>query len=113
MVQLLIDKQQLTPAEAHRHPNANLIYRTLGDKPVVEIDLYEEPLAADDALLLCSDGLSGLVEDQELAAAVDQERTPEAACRRLVALAKDRGGHDNITVIIVQLRAAPMENDAG
>lgn len=113
MVQLLIDKQQLTPEEARRHPNANLIYRTLGDKPVVDIDSYEEPLSAGDALLLCSDGLSGLVEDQELATAIAQEKTPDAACHRLVALAKQRGGHDNITVIIARFSGLDAPVAAG
>ncbi len=112
MVQLLIDKQQLTPDEARHHPNANLIYRTLGDKPQVEIDLFEESLVPGDALLLCSDGLSGLVEDRELQAAVEEEPTPEGACRRLVALAKQRGGHDNITVIVVRFSAAPSNGMA-
>lgn len=113
MVQLLIDKQQLTPEEARRHPNANLIYRTLGDKSVVEIDSYEESLAAGDALLLCSDGLSGLVDDQELVAAVVQEKTPAAACRHLVDLAKQRGGHDNITVIIARFSILDAAVTAG
>jgi serine/threonine protein phosphatase PrpC/ribosomal protein L40E len=103
MVQLLIDKQQLTPAEARHHPQANLIYRTLGERANVEIDTYEEPLAAGDMLLLCTDGLSGLVEDSQMHTVVTSSSSPQAACAKLVELAKAGGGHDNITVIVVQL----------
>jgi protein phosphatase len=103
MVQLLIDKQQLTPEQARNHPQGNLIYRTLGERANVEIDTYEEPLAAGDMLLLCSDGLSGLVEDSQLHTVVTSSPSPQAACAKLVELAKAGGGHDNITVIVVQL----------
>lgn len=104
MVQMLLDKQQITPEEARNHPNANLIYRTLGEKPNVEIDGYQERLAVGDTLLLCSDGLSGLVENEQLRAAVLANPTPQAACARLVEMANRAGGHDNISVIIIRLQ---------
>ena len=81
-----------------------MIYRTLGEKPNVEIDGYQERLAVGDTLLLCSDGLSGLVENEQLRAAVLANPTPQAACARLVEMANRAGGHDNISVIIIRLQ---------
>jgi len=101
LVQRLIDNNQLTPEEARHHPNANLIYRTLGERANVEIDTFEESLAPGESLLLCSDGLSGLVDDDEMHRIIVTAPSPQAACTRLVDLAKAAGGHDNITVIIV------------
>ena len=106
LVQLLIDKKQLTPAQARHHPQAHQIYRTLGERAQVEIDLFVEMLQPDDILLLCSDGLSGLVEDSQMAAVIAHATTPQAACQQLVDLARLAGGHDNISAIIVQLKAA-------
>jgi len=101
LVQRLIDSGQLTPAEARHHPNANLIYRTLGERANVEIDTFEESLAPGDTLLLCTDGLCGLVDDDDLHRVVTTAPSPQAACIQLVELAKAAGGHDNITVIVV------------
>lgn len=104
LVQRLIDSGQLTPAEARHHPNANLIYRTLGERANVEIDTFEEALAPGETLLLCTDGLCGLVDDDELHRVVTTASSPQAACARLVELANAAGGHDNITVIVVAAR---------
>ncbi len=90
----------LTPDQAMRHPQKNLLTRALGTKPSVDVDLFEGELGKDDKLLLCSDGLTGRVEDREIASIVNQY-APEEAARRLVALANERGGNDNITVLIV------------
>lgn len=90
----------LTPEQAMRHPQRNLLTRALGTKPSVEVDLFEGELGPEDKLLLCSDGLTGRVEDREIASIVNQYAPAEAA-RRLVALANERGGNDNITVLIV------------
>ena len=93
----------LTPEQARRHPQRNLVTRALGSKPDVQVDLFEGELEAGDTLLLCSDGLTGRVEDPELAAIVLQYPAQEAA-RQLVALANERGGNDNISVLIVNAR---------
>jgi serine/threonine protein phosphatase PrpC len=107
LVQRLIDSGQLTPAEARHHPNANLIYRTLGERANVEIDAFEESLAPGEILLLCTDGLCGLVDDDELHRVVATASSPQTACTQLIELAKVAGGHDNITVIVV---AAQSDN---
>jgi serine/threonine protein phosphatase PrpC len=111
LVQRLIDSNQLTPEEACHHPNANLIYRTLGERAAVEIDAFEEAIDAGDKLLLCSDGLCGLVDDPDLHCAINAAPTPQAACVRLIELAKAAGGHDNITAIVVAVldAAAPPQ----
>ncbi len=91
----------LTPEQARKHPQRNLVTRALGSKPAVEVDLFEGEISAGDALLLCSDGLTGRVSDQEIATIV-RENLPIEAARLLVALANERGGNDNITVLIVR-----------
>jgi serine/threonine protein phosphatase PrpC len=97
----------LTAEQARRHPQRNLVTRALGSKPSVEVDLFEGEIGAGDTLLLCSDGLTGRVQDQEIAAIV-RGNSPQEATRRLVALANERGGNDNITVLLVsaQVEAA-------
>lgn len=96
----------LTPEQAKRHPQRNLVTRALGSKPAVEVDLFEGEIGAGDTLLLCSDGLTGRVEDQELAAMV-REHPPQRAAKMLVDLANERGGNDNITVLIVSAQEEP------
>ncbi len=91
----------LTPEQARRHPQRNLVTRALGSKPDVQVDLFEGEIKAGDTLLLCSDGLTGRMRDNEIASIV-RGHQPEEAARRLVALANERGGNDNITVLIVQ-----------
>ena len=104
-VQGLVDHGVLTPAEARRHPDAGMLTRALGHPRTSNGDPLEPEVMADalplepgDALVLCSDGLHDLVEDDEIAEAV-AGRTPEEVVERLVQLALDRGGHDNVTVV--------------
>ena len=97
----------LTPEQAKRHPQRNLVTRALGSKPSVDVDLFEGEVSTGDAILLCSDGLTGRVEDHEIAAIV-RDHSPNEAARLLVAAANERGGSDNITVLIVS-----TEKDAG
>jgi serine/threonine protein phosphatase PrpC len=95
----------LNEEQARRHPQRNLVTRALGSKPAVEVDLFEGEIAAGDTLLLCSDGLTGRVADQEIANIVREQPASEAA-RQLVALANERGGNDNITVLIISAEEA-------
>ncbi len=93
----------LTREQARLHPQRNVVTRALGSKPSVEVDLFEGQLADGDALLLCSDGMSGLVEDWEIETIV-REQSAQDAVRSLVAKANEQGGMDNITVLIVDTR---------
>lgn len=108
-VQMLIDKGVISPMEAHEHPDAGILTRALGHPrmadgqpftPHVEGDALA--LAPGDALVLSSDGLHDLVSDDEIAAAI-AGAAPEASAARLVELALERGGHDNVTVAVVTL----------
>jgi serine/threonine protein phosphatase PrpC len=102
LVERLVALGQITPGEARVHPQRNVIYRTIGDKEEAEIDFFVQTLKPGDSLLLCSDGLSGKVEDAEIWRLVKRSRSPQEACEQLVQAANDRGGGDNITVIVVQ-----------
>jgi protein phosphatase len=93
---------QIKPDEARAHPQRNVIYRTIGDKERAQVDFFVQTLNPGECLLLCSDGLSGKVEDDEIGRIVGASRSPQEACELLVQAANDRGGDDNITVIIVQ-----------
>jgi serine/threonine protein phosphatase PrpC len=102
LVERLIALGQITPDEARIHPQRNVIYRTVGDKEEAEIDLFVQQLNPGDSLLLCSDGLSGKVEDVEIWRLGRRGRSPQEACEQLVQAANDNGGDDNVTVIIIQ-----------
>lgn len=104
IVARLVDIGQLTPEQARVHPQRNMVYRSLGTDPQVEVDVASQELAPGDALLLCSDGLVSYVEDAELARIVLEEANEARACERLVDLANQRGGKDNITVVIARAR---------
>jgi PPM family protein phosphatase len=96
----------LTLEEARRHPARNILTRAVGSQEEVEADLIEQDLKAGDALLLCTDGLTTMLEDPDILATVQtHEDDPEASCRALVELANSHGGDDNVTVVLV--RALP------
>jgi serine/threonine protein phosphatase PrpC len=103
LVERLVTAGQITPEAAAVHPQRNVIYRTVGDKPEVEVDLFAESLQAGEALLLCSDGLSGKVADDKMWHIWRTSTSPQETCDRLVEAANQAGGEDNITVVIVQL----------
>lgn len=104
LVARLVDIGQITAAEARVHPQRNVVYRSLGGDPTVDVDTLSQALAPGDVLLLCSDGLVNHVEDSELAQIVIEEPTAAQACERLTALANERGGKDNISVVIARLK---------
>lgn len=92
----------LTQGQARGHARGNIITRCLGTHQDVEIDIFVEPLQDGDTLVLCSDGLSNLVSDEELSAFVGQYE-PQESVVQLVSCANDRGGIDNITAIVVRV----------
>ena len=104
LVERLVATGQITREEARSHPQANLIYRTIGDKPQVEVDIFEQSLGRDEWLVLCSDGLHGMVEDARIQQVLVTSLHPQEACEDLVRLANLAGGDDNITVIVVKLQ---------
>jgi protein phosphatase len=107
LVAKLVRDGVLTEEEAARSDHNNIILQALGTMPQVEPEIWSEPLrlAAGDVLVLCSDGLHGLVSDAEIAETAGR-MPPLDACKSLIARARDAGGHDNISVGVFALRDA-------
>jgi len=99
-VQQLVDQKQITPEEARTHPRRNEITRVVGYYGAVEVDTGVTSLDDSDLVLVCSDGLTTHVENDELKQIVLSHKDPQKACNELVELANSRGGRDNISVII-------------
>lgn len=106
MVQRLVDEGLLTEEQAEHHPNSNIISRSLGGRPEVEVEFTEAPMSVQDGdiFVLCSDGLHGLVTEMEIAQ-IASSMAPAEAVRKLIARANEEGGHDNITAEIVLIGA--------
>jgi serine/threonine protein phosphatase PrpC len=102
-VQRLIELDQLSPDEATEHPQKNLLYRALGQSDTLEVDTLMRRLSPNARMLLCSDGLWNQVSDAAILEAIVQAPTAQDACAKLVELANDAGGPDNITAILLQL----------
>lgn len=101
IVAQLVRARAITPQEAARHPYRNVITRCLGMQVEVEADTQQRELKPGDRLLICSDGLSGLVSDDEMLQMVLSSDDPQKTCQDLVNLALERGGSDNITVVLI------------
>ncbi|HVG64494.1 MAG TPA: Stp1/IreP family PP2C-type Ser/Thr phosphatase [Actinomycetota bacterium] len=116
LVQELVDDGRLSPEDAERHPQRSVITRALGIDPEVEFDLFTYKLLVGDRLLLCSDGLSDVVEPAQIRKVLLRVRSAQRAARELVTVANDQGGPDNITVIVVDAvddATAEAEEDGG
>lgn len=100
----LIELGQISPEEAASHPQRNVLYKAIGQGSTLDVDFYLRSLPANSYLLLCSDGLWGFVPQDLIAAIVREAPTPQAACSQLVREANNRGGEDNITVVLVQIK---------
>ncbi len=93
----------IEPEEVYTHPQRSVIYRSIGDRPHVEVDLDILSLSQDDRLVLCCDGLWEMIRNQGIKDVLLQESDPQRACDLMVEQANLAGGSDNISVIIVQL----------
>ncbi len=105
LVQELVDDGQISAAQAAVHPQRNVLTRALGVEPVADVDIIGIDPARGDRYLLCSDGLSREASDDQIAAVLRRYPDPSVAARELVALARAGGGSDNITVVVVDVRA--------
>ncbi|MGH9957270.1 MAG: PP2C family protein-serine/threonine phosphatase, partial [Pyrinomonadaceae bacterium] len=102
-VQRMVDAGMLTPNEARDHPEGSILERAMGHQPYVEVDLGPAlELREGDRILLCSDGLSGYVDDNGIEAVLCSEASVQEVSDRLVGLALDTGGEDNVTVQFIQ-----------
>ena len=103
LVQMMVERGELTPELARTYPGKNFITRAIGTETVVDCDLYHIMLEKGDCLLLCSDGLSNMMEDQEILFEVVHGVNKQQCCQRLLDLAKNRGAPDNVTSILIQI----------
>lgn len=101
LVAELVREGRLTADEAAVHPQRSIITRSLGTDPAVEVDLYPVELAVGDRFVICSDGLSGMVQADTISATLRREVDPARAADQLVDAANQAGGEDNITVVVV------------
>lgn len=97
----------LTPQQADESEMQSVLIRALGTQPDVEVDADEHALLDGDALVFCSDGLTRMVTDPEIASTLLTQPDPQKAAERLVAVANENGGEDNVTVIVIQVQPAP------
>lgn len=104
-VQEQVDAGLLTPEQARTHPYSNVITRCVGANEDVAPDVYFGNLETGDVVLLASDGLTGMLEDDQLATIMAAEENPESAVNRMIADANRRGGLDNITAIVIRVDA--------
>ena len=102
LVQEMVRRGLITKEEAREHPDKNIITRVLGIGPEVEVDFFDIHLKENSVLLLCSDGLSNMVSDEDIWRIVNTSREMKEAGMRLVSLANENGGKDNIAVVLVQ-----------
>jgi serine/threonine protein phosphatase PrpC len=102
LMQKLIEAGELTEEEAAQSERRNIILQALGPEPGIKVDLTHQKLRRGDTLVLCSDGLSGQIAKDEIARVVNEEKDLVQACRRLIEMANNAGGPDNITVIIAR-----------
>ncbi|HEY7346693.1 MAG TPA: Stp1/IreP family PP2C-type Ser/Thr phosphatase [Ktedonobacterales bacterium] len=105
IVAQMVERGEITPAQVRTHEKRNQIYRSLGEKPDLEVDLFTEPVQEGDTLVLCTDGLWEMLEDEELRTIIEQSG-PEESVQRLIARANEAGGPDNVTAIVVRVSAA-------
>lgn len=103
IVQLLLDRGEILPEEAADHPARHQITRFVGLEDTPLPDVHRFDLRADDRILLCSDGLSGMVEDTQLRLLLAAANDPTEVCQQLIRAANEAGGKDNVTAVVVHV----------
>lgn len=103
LVQLMVDRGEIRPEMAKSYPGKNLITRAIGTEPVVLCDMFRQEFQRGDFLLLCSDGLSNMMDDQEILFEVVHGVNKSRCCQRLLDITKTRGAPDNVTSILIAL----------
>ena len=100
-VQALVDEGKITQAEAREHPKKNIITKAVGISPSVEADKLKLTLDSDESLLLCCDGVIAHLTDEDIHKIINDSPDPQSACQKIVDTANERGGSDNISLIIL------------
>ena len=101
LVQMMVDRGDITPEVAKNFPGKNFITRAIGTEPIVMCDVFHTELSKGDFLLLCSDGLSNMMDDQEILFEVVHGVNKAGCCKRLLKIAQNRGAPDNVTSVVV------------
>jgi protein phosphatase len=103
LVQMMVDRGELTPEQAKNYPGKNFITRAIGTEASVNCDLFHLPVERGDCLLLCSDGLTNVVDEQEILFEVVHGVNKQYCCKQLLDVAINRGAPDNVTCVLVQI----------
>ncbi len=103
LVQMMVSRGELTPEQARTYPGKNLITRAIGTETAVMCDIFEKHLDRGDCLLLCTDGLSNMIDEQEILFEVVHGVDKSKCCERLLDIAKKRGAPDNVTSVLVMI----------
>ena len=103
LVQMMVARGELAPEKARNYPGKNLITRAIGTDATVECDLFRLELEHDDRILLCTDGLSNLLDEQEILFEVVHDEQRDNCCKRLLDIAINRGAPDNVTCLLLQV----------
>ena len=103
LVQMMVDRGDLTPEVAKNYPGKNYITRAIGTDPIVTSDVFHQNVAKGDYLLLCSDGLSNMMDDQEILFEVVHGVNKQHCCQRLLNIAQNRGAPDNVTSVLIMI----------
>jgi protein phosphatase len=103
LVQMMVDRGELTPEMAKSYPGKNFITRAIGTEPIIMCDLFHLDMSEGDYILLCSDGLSNMMDDQEILFEVIHGVNKERCCQRLLDIAKNRGAPDNVTSVLIMI----------
>lgn len=103
LVELMVQRGEITPEEAKTYPGKNYITRAIGTEAIVECDLFHMDAQKGDCLVLCTDGLSNMIDDQEILFEVVHGVKKQFCCQRLLEIAKSRGAPDNVTGVLIQI----------
>ncbi|MDF2485931.1 MAG: hypothetical protein K0R46_2099 [Herbinix sp.] len=103
LVEAMVKTGELNRCEARVHPNKNIITRAIGANITVEPDFFEVNLEVGDTVLMCSDGLTNMLEDETIERIIRENEDPEVAAETLVKCANENGGKDNIAIIIIKV----------
>ncbi len=101
LVQMMVSTGELSREKARNYPGKNLITRAIGTESVVSCDIFHRKVERRDCLLLCTDGLSNIIDDQEILFEVAHGQEKQQCCQRLLEIAKKRGAPDNVTSVLV------------
>jgi len=106
LVARLVEAKQIEPEDIYTHPQRNLVYRSLGaGRKNIEVDIFHEAIQPGDIFLLCSDGLWEMIRPKDLLKTFNEGGSPQSICDKLIDMANESGGEDNITAVVVYVSA--------